>query len=1163
MKWVVTTVHLTWRWTWRLSAALLLLLVLLAVAGWWLLSYLGNYRVDLEQALSARLNVPVRISRLDAGWQGLNPVLHLDGFQLHNPFDGTPLTSFARATATLAVRESLRRQQPQLDSIRLEGGRLVLEWGTDNALRLIPQAVGNPPLDLAQVIRGLVNVGAFELRADELLIEAADDRFAPLLFRNLHLRITGGAPLRLTLALEPAGAAILQAAAELEQTATGWMLAGSWQHGNRPAQPLAVAYTPTRVEGRVAGLTLSGLAAVAAALKPELRAALHGLAPTAPLGELIFTATPDGAQYQADVAFTDLRLQPWQGSPGLSGLAGQFRLDQHGGTLHLNSDSVHIDSDLLRGPVTLTTLTGTVNWRPTADGPTVTVTVARVGNADLQLRGHGSLRLTDKPYLDLELDLDSGNLGRIPAYLPTAVMSERLTDWVDSALISGQIRHGYLLFQGHLADFPFDQGQGVFESRIQVENTILDYERDWPRIEELEAELTFRNRSLSVEAIAGKIFDADLEQVRGQIDDLNWATLALQGRVQTPGTTLLRFVRESPLATELSSLLLDLQLRGNNTLNLNLDIPLEQADPTPVSVAGELLFAGSTVTLPAPALLTLENVRGALTFTDDGLRADDLRLVLRNRPAQLDVATRSRNGRDEIEASVAINASLAELLGAAGQGVSEYANGRSDWTLDLTLLADAAGKLDDFTLSLSSRLRGLALALPPPLAKTAAESRPLRARLRSAGQELRLDLDYGDTVRAALALTATQPPQVTRGELRIGDGEATLPETPGLVVNARLAKFTVPDGGSGDGLPAELRRLEARVGELTLRGQRFTDVTLRAERQAQAFALTVQGRELVGRLYLPLTPSRAEPIQAEFQRLALSLPAATAGPDPDPRRLPPLHLAVNALSLDGVPLGQLRLSALPEATGLKLVDLELATADYRLSGSADWYSDPAGQRSRLELAFVSPALGAALAGVGLDSGLDGAATRARLALNWPGSLLHPLPARLTGTLDWRSDAGQLRNIEPGIGRLLGLLNLDSLARRLMFNFSDLTQEGLAFDSIDGRLSLNAGVATIDQFLLSGPSAQIEAHGLLDLEPRTLDLIVAVTPQIGSPLSIAGAIAGGPAVGAALFLADKLLPEGVDRVGRYEYHVTGPWTDPELEQQQAPPLPAAPLENRTR
>jgi uncharacterized protein YhdP len=56
----------------------------------------------------------------------------------------------------------------------------------------------------------------------------------------------------------------------------------------------------------------------------------------------------------------------------------------------------------------------------------------------------------------------------------------------------------------------------------------------------------------------------------------------------------------------------------------------------------------------------------------------------------------------------------------------------------------------------------------------------------------------------------------------------------------------------------------------------------------------------------------------------------------------------------------------------------------------------------------------------------------------------------------------------------------------------------------------------------------------------------VTPYIKSGLSIAGALAGGPAVGAVMIVAETLLEDKLDplnKLARKQYTVTGPWTDP--------------------
>jgi uncharacterized protein YhdP len=52
--------------------------------------------------------------------------------------------------------------------------------------------------------------------------------------------------------------------------------------------------------------------------------------------------------------------------------------------------------------------------------------------------------------------------------------------------------------------------------------------------------------------------------------------------------------------------------------------------------------------------------------------------------------------------------------------------------------------------------------------------------------------------------------------------------------------------------------------------------------------------------------------------------------------------------------------------------------------------------------------------------------------------------------------------------------------------------------------------------------------------------------MSSGLPLAGALAGGPAVGAALLVAERLLGDKLEKASRFThtyYAVTGPWSDP--------------------
>ena len=106
--------------------------------------------------------------------------------------------------------------------------------------------------------------------------------------------------------------------------------------------------------------------------------------------------------------------------------------------------------------------------------------------------------------------------------------------------------------------------------------------------------------------------------------------------------------------------------------------------------------------------------------------------------------------------------------------------------------------------------------------------------------------------------------------------------------------------------------------------------------------------------------------------------------------------------------------------------------------------------------------------------------------------------------------------------------------------------GLSFDEIEGSFTLIDGDAFTNDLRIEGPSARVELAGRIGLVSQDYDQLVRVTPEISSSLPLAGALAGGPALGAALLLAQQMVGSRVDRAASYRFAVTGPWRDPRIE-----------------
>jgi uncharacterized protein YhdP len=94
-------------------------------------------------------------------------------------------------------------------------------------------------------------------------------------------------------------------------------------------------------------------------------------------------------------------------------------------------------------------------------------------------------------------------------------------------------------------------------------------------------------------------------------------------------------------------------------------------------------------------------------------------------------------------------------------------------------------------------------------------------------------------------------------------------------------------------------------------------------------------------------------------------------------------------------------------------------------------------------------------------------------------------------------------------------------------------------------------------MMQGPAAKVAIKGETNLAKETQNLHIKVTPSISDSLSVA-AFAGGPAVGVAAIVAQKLLNDPFNKLVAYEYEITGTWDDPQEVKSKTVPAAPGPL-----
>jgi uncharacterized protein YhdP len=167
-------------------------------------------------------------------------------------------------------------------------------------------------------------------------------------------------------------------------------------------------------------------------------------------------------------------------------------------------------------------------------------------------------------------------------------------------------------------------------------------------------------------------------------------------------------------------------------------------------------------------------------------------------------------------------------------------------------------------------------------------------------------------------------------------------------------------------------------------------------------------------------------------------------------------------------------------------------------------------------------------------------------LSWPGHVYQFQTANLSGAFKVNAERGQFVKMDPGAAKLLGLMSLQSIPRRLTFDFRDLFSEGYAFDKIEGDLTITDGVMFAKKFDISGPAAEVRMSGDIALPTERVNLTMSVAPRLGTVAAVGAGVLVNPLVGIGVLLGGQAFKAPLERVLSVQYTVSGRWDNPDVE-----------------
>ncbi len=682
-------------------------------------------------------------------------------------------------------------------------------------------------------------------------------------------------------------------------------------------------------------------------------------------------------------------------------------------------------------------------------------------NADLAGTAFGSYTTAaDGPgSIDFTAQLNRADARHVARYIP--FMNKTAFAWLDGALLGGSANDISLRLKGNLKDFPFESSKdGTFQIAGRVTDGSLRYDAGWPTIDGIDANLRFDGKRMEVTSNKASVLGAKVSAARVVLPDLfaPERTLAISGEAEGPTAEFLKFITQSPVNKMTGAVTANMGAVGNGKLQIKLELPL--AHLADAKVAGNYQLIGNRVSIDAD-WPPLSQVSARLEFSDSGvsMRATNARFL--GGPVLVSISTQ-RDGAIDVNAQGTLDASA--LQSALGQPLLRQLSGTTAWRSNMNFGKRGASIL------VESGLQGVISTLPAPLSKARDDALPLRFEYTASTEERnsgwsgtpsadRSTLDLGKIVRAEVQRRRDDGKMVIeRGAIGLNEAPR-LPET-GMVLNGHANELDLDQwlsalaGTGASQLP--LSSLNLKVGALDVYGKRINDVVLRAGFEGSDWLATIDARELAGDVHWRSQGKGRVSAQLTHFTFPKSTPGKAANTAPT-KELPALDIVADNLVVGDKKLGRLELTAANEGLDWRIDRLTLTTPESSLSADGLWRGVAAQQRTSVNLKLEIHDVGKYLARIGYPGTVQRGSATLQGKLAWAGDPQTIDYPTLTGNLSLTAEKGQFLKIEPGIGKLLGILSLQALPRRITLDFRDIFSGGFAFDTMSGTATVEKGV----------------------------------------------------------------------------------------------------------
>tara|TARA_B100001057_G_scaffold481529_1_gene555657 strand:- start:1461 stop:5303 length:3843 start_codon:yes stop_codon:yes gene_type:complete len=842
--------------------------------------------------------------------------------------------------------------------------------------------------------------------------------------------------------------------------------------------------------------------------------------------------------------------------------SGLVRANHAGGLLEINSNQLSLNfPEYFPTEIFLDKADGTIIWRNSKNQTTIISNSIAINNDVINSDSNIQLILYKNglaPVIDLESDWNILDIAQAKQYIPRKILNPNLFNWIQMALVSGSISQGTTILNGTLDKFPFDDGQGQLSMRASVRDMNFKYHKLWPAVENLDVELILDNNQLYTIRNQSMSAGIPITNAKVSIPNLRNPVLNVESFFEGSIEPIHKFSMQTPISGFFDDQLENIKVGGDVSLGFNLKMPLRKKSFDDFEFQlqmnnsnGSLKFAnfGPSIT----------NLKGQVLVNRNQIKSTELKGLFLGEEINISIKRSKDPGYGVI---ATFNGIVDEdgLINELGLPLESIAKGAIKYESEISFPSGNTDVKLPLSLRVNSDLNGLELNLPAPFGKSIDSSLSMSNDIFfNLGEELIESVGFVEN-NFAWQLNFNKVEEswnFDRGVIMLGETQLQSADTKGLHIRGLTNEIRFKDWlnfsskNKKENLLSKIRSIDLTIGDLYLLGQYLEDHRVRVDRSALEWLIQVNGNDVIGSVFVPydFNSGREMVFNMEKFRLPGDESENKKISDLDPRKLPAMRLSATEFALGDRYFGSVEAVIEKTEKGLVATNFSSSDASFTINGKGGWLAnetDPLGSHSYFVANLISNDVDQTMDRLNYTPGIDGNQMLIDFDMNWSGNPRPDFLDMSNGEVKIQFGNGQLKEVEPGAGRVFGLMSILALPRRLSLDFRDVFSKGFGFDKITGTFKIEKGITFTCDLSLEGPAADIGIVGKSDITKRTYDQAAIVYPNVGNTLPIVGAVVAGPQAIPALLIFSQIFKKPLQGVGQAYYSIEGSWDEPDVE-----------------